>query len=132
MERGEVWLAEIWAAGQEWPVVLLAGAEPAPAMQIVAPATEEQKRGFIVLTPEEAADEEHRARAAASPRVAGIEVPVEELGVVRVALPQHDRIFCTWQVSVERSALIRRVAVLSSETMSRLDLAVELAGLPLP
>lgn len=124
-----MWLAEVWAADQEWPVVLLDGADPASAMQIVAASTAEQQRGFIVLTPEEAADEQVRARAIAAPQLAGIEVPIAELGVVRVAFPQAGRILCTWHLSVPREALKRREAVLPDETMRQLDLAVELAGI---
>lgn len=88
------------AGEDEWPVVLLSA--DLQAMQIVAPATEEQKRGFLILSPDDAVD------GPRPPDIAGvgIEVPfgadegLPRPGVVRVALPQNDRIFCTWLLEV--------------------------------
>jgi mRNA interferase MazF len=55
VERGEVWWALV---GERCPVVLLTGdGDPeVRAVQIVAPATAEQKRGFTILSGEQAAD----------------------------------------------------------------------------
>jgi mRNA interferase MazF len=126
VRRGEVW----WAQGDtEFPVVLLSGGESPElrAVQIVAPATEAQKRGFVVLSAAEAA-------ADAGPGV-GIEVflgPAEGLdraGVVRVAVPHPDRIFCTWQLTVARDDLLERVGTLSGAKLAELEIAVRLAGI---
>ncbi|WP_436533624.1 hypothetical protein [Actinoplanes sp. HUAS TT8] len=127
MQPGEIW----WVDGvPESLVVLLTAGDPAEAMHVVAPASDEQKRGFIVLTPEEATDDHVRAQALAQPvGGVGIEVPVGDLGVVRVALPRDGRIFCTWQLTVQRSALVRRAGVLSPERMRQLGSVVELAGI---
>jgi mRNA interferase MazF len=128
VRRGEVW----WAQGDtEFPVVLLSGAESPElrAVQIVAPATEAQKRGFVVLSAAEAA-----AAADAGPGV-GIEVflgaaeGLDRAGVVRVALPHPDRIFCTWQLTVARDALIERAGTLSGAKLAELQIAVRLAGI---
>lgn len=110
------------------------------AVHVVAPATAAQKRGFILLSPEEAADDGARARAVASigPAVGavGVEVPIEftdagtaRVGVVRVALPQDGRIFCTWQLTVARDALTERVGVLSAARMRQLEAVIRLAGI---
>jgi mRNA interferase MazF len=87
MRRGEVWWATV---GTEFPVVLLSGEESAEirAVSIVAPATAAQKEGFVVLSPEVAANARERARAvaAAGPGIGGvgIEVPAPAIAVVRV------------------------------------------------
>ena len=126
MRRGEVWWAKI---DSEFPIVLLSGEE----------STVAQKRGFVVLSPEVAVDPRQRAQAVASAGPAiggvGIEVPLgsaeslERAGVVRVALPQQDRIFCTWQLTVNRDALVKQVGTLSATKMRQLEIAVRLAGI---
>lgn len=138
MKRGEVWWAKL---DSEWPIVLLSGGDSTEfrAVQIVAPATVAQKRGFVVLSPEVAADARERAQAiaSASPAIGGvgIEVPLgpaeglARAGVVRVALPQQGRIFCTWQVTVTRDALVEQVGTLSAAKMGQLEIAVRLAGI---
>jgi mRNA interferase MazF len=117
---GEVW----WSmADPEWPIVLLSGEESGEfrAVQVVAPATEAQKRGFVILSPEEAADPAKRALADA-----GVEVPLgadeglAHAGVIRVALPQPGRIFCTWEMSVTRDDLVERAGALPAGKMRRL------------
>ncbi|WP_305788924.1 hypothetical protein [Symbioplanes lichenis] len=167
-ERGEVW----WSTADEmWPVVLVSGSAAGEflAMQLVAAATEEQKRGSVLLTPEEAAHVEAaraeaagveaahaeaahagathaeadagpgRVRGDARPARAGehtapvgVEVPVGfegGAGVVRVALPTSERIFCTWQITLTAGDLTRRAGVVADETMRRLELALRLAGI---
>jgi mRNA interferase MazF len=138
VKRGEVWWAQI---DSEWPIVLLSSGDATEfrAIQIVAPATAAQKRGFVVLSPEVAADTQERARAVASagPTVGGvgIEVPIglseglTRVGVVRVALPREGRIFCTWQLAVTRDALIEQVGTLSVTKMRQLETAIRLAGI---
>jgi len=126
VRRGEVW----WAQGDtEFPVVLLSGEESPEefrAVQIVAPATEAQKHGFVVLSAQAAAD--------AVPGD-GIEVflgPAEGLGragVVRVALPHPDRIFCTWQLTVAPDDLVERAGTLSAAKLAELEIAVRLSGI---
>jgi mRNA interferase MazF len=126
--RGEVWLS---ALDDEWPIILLSGDDSGEyrAIQTVAPATEAQKRGFVILSPEEA------EQAQGSVPGTGIEVPLgpgEGLpgpGVVRVALPDADRLYCTWQASVTRDALIERTGTLSAAKMAQLATALRLAGI---
>jgi mRNA interferase MazF len=125
--RGEIWWSR---TDDEWPLVLLSGAGEGElrAVQIVAPATEEQKRGFVVLSPEQVtADVDPTAAGGV-----GIEVPITlgeaRTGVVRVALPREDRIFCTWQLTVAPDDLVERAGVLPAETMRQLELALQLAG----
>jgi len=137
MERGEVWWARF---DQARPVVLLSGgAGPEfQVMQIVAPATPAEKRGFVVMSGEQAADPDQRRRivAAAGPgvRAVGIEVRfgasegLAEDGVVRVALPRDGTIFCTWGVSLGAEYLVERIGVLSAAKLRELDVAMELAG----
>jgi mRNA interferase MazF len=140
MERGEVWWALI---GEKCPVVLLSGAERAEfrAMQIVAPATAAQKRGFVVLPGHEAADSRSLRRAVGSAGpgsgIGGVGVQVEigvpegfpRAGVVRVALPREGRIFCTWMVTLTEGDLIERAGVLSSPKLDQLANALRLAGI---
>jgi mRNA interferase MazF len=136
VRRGEVWWAKV---DSEFPIVLLSGGGSTEfrAVYIVAPATIAQRRGFVVLSPEVAANARERARAvvSAGPGVGGvgIEVPLgsgeglDRAGVVRVALPQEDRIFCTWQLTVDRDALVKQVGTLSATKMGHLEIAVRLA-----
>lgn len=138
MRRGEVWWAKV---DSEFPIVLLSGEVSSEfrAIQVVAPATVAQKRGFVVLSPEVAADARQRAQAVASagPPVGGVGIEVslgaaeglERAGVVRVALPQPDRIFCTWQLTVGRDALLEQVGTLSAAKMGQLEIAIRLAGI---
>jgi mRNA interferase MazF len=138
VRRGEVWWAKV---DNEFPIVLLSSEESTGfrAVHIVEPATVAQKRGFVVLSPEAAANARERAQAVASagPTIGGvgIEVPLDSAegldrsGVVRVALPHGDRIFCTWQLTVDRDALVERVGTLSATKMAQLEVAVRLAGI---
>lgn len=131
MRSGEVWWARL---DERVPVVLLGGGR---AIRVVDPATEEQRRGFLVLSGAEAADDETRTRllAAAGPsvRAAGAEVPIEGLGieglgVVRVAFPREGRVFCTWETALTAGDLIERIAVLAPEVQRQLDVVLRLAG----
>ncbi|XVU21342.1 hypothetical protein ACQPZJ_29220 [Actinoplanes sp. CA-054009] len=118
MNPGEVWRTTL---DPSWPVVLLA--DDLTAIQVVAPATEAQKSGYTLLSPSEA---EH-----ASPTgLAGIEVPLglSPAGVIRVALPHPNHIFCTWQVSLTPESLTGYVCTLPPETFSQVELAVRLSG----
>lgn len=142
MKRGELWWAQI---DERRPVVLLsdgllsdgAGTE-FRAMQIVAPATPAEKRGFVVMSGEQASDPDERRRIveAVGPdaRAIGIEVffgPQEGLtqdGVVRVALPKDGKIFCTWMLTIAEEHLIERIGVLSPAKLRELDGAMELSG----
>ncbi|MEV4139944.1 hypothetical protein AB0J72_48265 [Dactylosporangium sp. NPDC049742] len=136
MERGELWWAEF---DEKRPVVLLSGgAGPEfQIMQIVAPATPAEKRGFVVMSGDQALDADNRRRIveeAGPVRAVGIEVffgtaeGLAEDGVVRVALPQDGTIFCTWGASVTEEALIERIGVCSPEKLHELDVAMKLAG----
>jgi mRNA interferase MazF len=126
----------------ECPVVLLSsgdGGADVRAMRIVDPATEAEKRGFVLLSGREALHGLSRDRIIAStdPGVAaiGIEVGVGrfdgllDAGVVRVALPRDGRVFCTWQLTLTQEVLIRRVGELSPATIGQLDNALQLAGI---
>ncbi|MEV4349135.1 hypothetical protein AB0J83_32155 [Actinoplanes sp. NPDC049596] len=117
MQRGDVW----WSTyDDEFPVVVLSERD---AVQIVAAATPEQRRGYVLLAPEEAVE-------ARPTGLAGIEVPLDGLprpGVVRLALPHQGHIFCTWRLSLTREDLTSYVCRLSPATMSRLELGLRLA-----
>lgn len=123
-----MWWAEF---GERAPVVLLGGGR---AVRVVEPATEVQKRGFLLLTGAEAADDALRGQmlAAADPAVmaTGAEVEIPGLGVVRVAFPHGGRIFCTWETSLTDDDLISRIAVLPDETRRQLEIVMRLAGAP--
>jgi mRNA interferase MazF len=121
------------------PVLLLSGgAGPQfQVMQIVAPATPAEKRGFVVMSGAQALDADLRRRIiqeAGPARAIGIEVwfgtpeGLAEDGVVRLALPQDGTIFCTWEASLTGDALIERIGVCSPEKLRELDVAMELAG----
>lgn len=124
---GEVWWARL---DERVPVVLLPGA----AVRVVEPATTGQKRGFLVLTGAEAADDETRERivAAAGPAVSaiGAEVEIEGLGVVRVAFPRAGKIFCTWETELSDDDLIERIGRLSPEKQRELEIVMRLARTP--
>jgi mRNA interferase MazF len=136
MEAGEVWWARF---DGRTPVVLLPGSEAGSwsALPIVAAATTEQKRGFVVLTGAEAADEQLRERivAAAGPGIGGvgaeIEIGVAEGlpfdGVVRVGFPSADRILCTWLVTLTPDDLIEQAGLLPVEKRRHLDVVMRLA-----
>jgi mRNA interferase MazF len=136
VKRGEVWWALI---GERCPVVLLTndGNSEVRAVQIVAPATAEQKRGFTILSGEQAADPDVRQQVIASTgagmRAVGVEVEIgtqeglPDPGVVRVALPQKGHIFCTWLVTLTRESLIERAGALSSTKLDQLAAALHLA-----
>jgi mRNA interferase MazF len=136
VQRGELWWAQI---DEKRPVVLLSrDARPdVHVMQIVAPATSAEKRGFLIMSVDQAVDADNRRRivAEAGPvRAVGIEVwfgsseGLVEEGVVRVALPQDGTIFCTWGMSLSEEFLIERIGVCSPEKLHELDVAMELAG----
>ena len=106
-------------------------------MQIVAPATPAEKRGFVVMSGEQALDADNRrciVAEAGPARAVGIEVffgtpeGLAEAGVVRVALPQDGTIFCTWGVGLTEDSLIERIGTCSPEKLNELDVAMELAG----
>ena len=106
-------------------------------MQIVAPATLAEKRGFLIMSGDQVVDADNRRRivAEAGPvQAVGIEVwfgsseGLAEEGVVRVALPQDGTIFCTWAMSLSEEFLIERIGVCSPEKLHELDVAMELAG----
>jgi mRNA interferase MazF len=136
VERGEVWWAFI---GERCPVVLLSGdGEPElRAIQIVAPATAEEKRGFVVLSGQEAADSRamQQAIGSAGTGIGGVGVEVEvgtheglpHGGVVRVALPRDGHIFCTWLVSLTRESLLEQAGALSRTKLDELANALRLA-----
>jgi mRNA interferase MazF len=137
VKRGEVWWARL---EKEQPVVLLCGGDKTElrAMRIVPPATADQKRGFVVLSGEEACDIRERTRiVAAAGAVGGVGVEVEisapeglpSAGVVRVALPRDDRIFCTWLLTLTPDRLVRIIGALSSEELRQLDNALHLAAI---
>lgn len=120
-------------------VLLSGGVRPQfRAMQIVEPATPQQKLGFVLMSGGQAVDAEERQRvvAEAGPdgRPVGIEVflgaeeGLAEAGVVRVALPQDGIIFCTWGATVDPDHLIERIGALSSQKLHELDVALRLAG----
>jgi mRNA interferase MazF len=134
MQRGEVWWAFI---DERCPVVLLSGDEEPElrAMRIVAPATAEQKRGFVVLSGEEAADSQvmRQILGSAATTVTGIEVAVGTYdglprgGVVRVALPRDGHVFCTWLVTLTRESLIERAGALAPTKLDQFVNALRLA-----
>ena len=85
-KRGEVW----WACLEErQPVVRLSGSDGAErrAMRIVPPATVNEKRGFVVLSSEEACDIRDWGRmvAAAGSAVRGVGIEV------RIVLPRSSQ-----------------------------------------
>jgi mRNA interferase MazF len=132
---GEVWWARL---DGRTPVVLLSDGR---ALRVVSPATPAQKRGFVVLTGAEAADDRTRDRiiAAAGPgaRAVGAEVSVgtaEGLpfeGVVRVGFPRAGQILCTWETGLADDDLLERAGVLSPAKQHQLDVVMRLAE-PLP
>jgi mRNA interferase MazF len=136
VQRGEVWWALL---GERCPVVLLSGDRQPEirAMQVVAPATAEQKRGFVVLSAEQAADSRvmQQVIGAAGIGVGGVGIEVEvgapeglpHDGVVRVALPRDGRIFCTWLVTLTRESLVERTGALSRTKLDQLTNALRLA-----
>ncbi|MFF5233237.1 hypothetical protein [Dactylosporangium sp. NPDC000521] len=137
MERGELWWAQI---DEKRPVVLLSGGTGPEflAMQIVEPATPSQKLGFVLMSGEQAVDVDERRRiveeAGPGARAIGIEVffgaeeGLGENGVVRVALPEDGRIFCTWETTASVEFLLEKIGVLSPAKQHELDIALSLAG----
>lgn len=136
MQRGELWWAQI---DEKRPVVLLscdAGPE-VHVLQIVAPATSAERRGFLIMSGDQAVDADVRRRLVAEAgavQAVGIEVwfgrseGLAESGVVRVALPQDGTIFCTWTMSLTEDSLIERIGACSPDKLHELDVAVGLAG----
>jgi mRNA interferase MazF len=138
VERGEVW----WALVDEKRLIVLLSGGAGPefrAMEIVAPATPAEKRGFVVMSGGEAIDAEERRRiidsAGSAVGAVGVEVSIgaedglPQEGVVRVALPKEGKIFCTWMLTLCEDYLIERVGVLSPEKLRELDNALELAAI---
>lgn len=136
MQRGELWWAQI---DEKRPVVLLSrdARTEVSVIQIVAPATSAEKRGFLIMSGDQVVDADNRRRilADADPvQAVGIEVwfgsseGLAEEGVVRVALPQDGTMFCTWAVSLSEEFLMERIGVCSPEKLHELDVAMELAG----
>ncbi len=106
-------------------------------MQVVAPATSAERRGFLIMSGDQAVDANVRRRnVAEAPSVHGVVIEVwfgrseglAEEGVVRVALPQDGAIFCTWATSLNEEFLIERIGACSPEKLHELDVAMELAG----
>jgi mRNA interferase MazF len=106
-------------------------------MQIVAPATSAERRGFLIMAGDQAVDADGRRRIVAEARpVQAVMIEVwfcrseglAEEGVVRVALPQDETIFCTWGMSLSEEFLIERIGACSPEKLHELDVAMELAG----
>jgi mRNA interferase MazF len=136
VEAGEVWWARF---DGRTPVVLLSQAEDGswPALPVVAAATAEQTRGFVVLSGAEAADERVRERtiAAAGPGIGGVGAEIEVGmaeglpfdGVVRMAFPRADRIFCTWLLTLTADDLIERAGTLPADRRRHLDIVLGLA-----
>jgi mRNA interferase MazF len=126
VRSGEVWWARL---DGRTPVVLLGGDR---AIRVVEPATDDQRRGFLLLTGAEAADDETRERmlAAAGPSIiaTGAEVGIAGLGVVRAAFPRGGKVFCTWETALTGDDLIERIAVLPADTRRQLDIVLRLAG----
>lgn len=133
MQRGEVW----WVLLDEKCLVVLLSDDSAPelrAMRIVAPATAEEKRGFLILSGAEAAQlsPEQAVAIGTGIRAAGVEVEIEGLaiaGVLRFALPRDGHIFCTWLVTLTPNDLIERAGALSAEKLAQLGHVVQLAGI---
>ena len=110
MRRGEVW----WVQFEERrPVVLLSGdaASGFQALQIVPPS-------------------------GADLDGLGIEVPIgpaeglPHAGVVRLAFPHPDFLFCTWLTTLDASSLEERACVLPAGKLDEIDEAVRRAGRP--
>ena len=106
-------------------------------MQIVAPATSAERRGFLIMSGDQAVDADIRRRKVAGARpVQAVLIEVwfgrseglPEEGVVRVALPQDRTIFCTWATSLDEEFLLERIGACSPEKLRELDVAMELAG----
>jgi mRNA interferase MazF len=136
VQRGELWWAQI---DEKRPVVLLScDARPeVQVMQIVAPATSAERRGFLIMSGDQAVDADVRRRNVAEVRpVQAVLIEVRfggseglaEEGVVRVALPQDGTIFCTWGTSLSEDFLTERIGACSPEKLHELDVAMELAG----
>ena len=137
MRRGELW----WAAlDDKRPVVLLSDGpgQHLRVARIVAPATEAERQGFVLMSGEQAIDADERGRivdsAGPDVRAIGIEVffgtreGLAQTGVVRVALPLNTKIFCTWILSLSDDYLIERIGVLSPLKQHELDIALALSG----
>lgn len=110
MQRGEVW----WVQFEERrPVVLLSGdaASGFQALQIVPPSGVDLDG-------------------------VGIEVPIgpaEGLayeGVIRLAFPHPDFLFCTWLTTLDASSLEELACVLPAGKLDEVDEAVRLAARP--
>jgi mRNA interferase MazF len=90
----------------------------------------------LVVFADQAAHERRRIVEEAGPdtRAIGIEVffgaeeGMAESGVVRVALPQDGRIFCTWSTTVSEDSLIKRIGTLTPAKRHELEVALALAG----
>ncbi|MBC2934016.1 type II toxin-antitoxin system PemK/MazF family toxin [Nocardioides sp. zg-1228] len=136
MRRGELWWAEI---DGKRPVVVLSdeARSEVHVMQIVAPATSAEKRGFLIMSGDQAVDADNRRRMVAEAgqvQAIGIEVwfgsseGLAEEGVVRVALPQNATVFCTWGTRLGEELLVERIGACSPEKLRELDAAIQLAG----
>jgi mRNA interferase MazF len=105
-----VWWAEF---DERRPVVLLAGDEQSgfQAMQVVPPA------GMDISG-------------------LGVEVPVGAIkglpyqGVVRLAFPNPDFVFCTWLTTVTAESLIERAGVLPPAKLDEIEEALRLSSQP--
>ena len=110
MRRGEVWWVEF---DEPRPVVVLGGDETSgfQVMQVVPPSDVDIS-GL------------------------GLEVsigPIEGLpyqGVVRLAFPNPDFLFCTWLTTLTAESLVGRAAVLPPAKLAEIDAALRLAEQP--
>lgn len=108
MRRGEVWWVEF---EERRPVVLLSGDDASgfQAMQVV-PESGVDLTGL------------------------GIEVPIGTLGtlpyegVLRLAFPHPDFLFCTWAVNLTADCLIEKAGELTAEKLREIDEALDRAA----
>ena len=110
MLRGEVWWAEF---DEPRPVVVLGGDEASGfrAIQVVAAA------GMDISG-------------------LGVEVPLGDIdgldyeGVVRLAFPHPDFLFCTWLTTVTAESLTERAGVLPPGKLEAIEEAIRMCSLP--
>jgi mRNA interferase MazF len=112
-------------------------------MQVVAPATAAERRGFVLLSGDSAmvlgdsamvpGDSTMVPGEAPQSPADGIEVTVGPIpgwaydGVVRVALPRDDRTFCTWLATLTPDSLVERFGELAPARLDQLGHALKLA-----
>ncbi|MEV0246828.1 type II toxin-antitoxin system PemK/MazF family toxin [Nocardia sp. NPDC050712] len=110
MRRGEVWWVEF---DERRPVVLLDGDESSgfQTLQVVPPSGIDLGGLGIEV------------------QIGAIEgVPYQ--GVVRLAFPNPDVVFCTWLTTVSAESLIARATVLTTAKLDEIDTALRLSTQP--